>query len=280
MDVNTSVEDIHELVEAASAIWEDYKSVRALVRRIRAYFSKAPGLLIIGPGGAGKSTLARILSKGYDPLFDLPGEYAESIDVETYRLGGKHKAEITVPPGQHARRPSTWANLHSDLAAGKFQGIIFLVAYGYDSFMISYKQHRFYKSDKDEFLKNYCSKQRAEELDILRQLAPHVAASNRKIWFLTLVTKEDLWWNESSQMYTHYREGEYADIVESIRNEKGNSLFRSELASASLVISNFVTGRNEQLKPNTAGYDQNLQVKSLRRLLLTIDALLKWERAK
>jgi hypothetical protein len=34
---------------------------------------------------------------------------------------------------------------------------------------------------------------------------------------------------------------------------------------------------NERLRPNTEGYDQRLQVQSLRRLFETIAALKQWE---
>ena len=43
----------------------------------------ASGILIIGPGGVGKSTAARILSGGHDSILDIPGQYEESIRVES-----------------------------------------------------------------------------------------------------------------------------------------------------------------------------------------------------
>lgn len=43
------------------------------------------------------------------------------------------------------------------------------------------------------------------------------------------------------------------------------------------MIRNLVTGRGEKLKPNAEGYDQELQVESLRRLIETVDALRTWE---
>ncbi len=41
-----------------------------------------------------------------------------------------------------------------------------------------------------------------------------------------------------------------------------------------------MTGAGEQLKPNAAGYDQKLQVESIRRLFETVEELRKWETAK
>ena len=65
--------------------------------------------------------------------------------------------------------------------------------------------------------------------------------------------------------------------IEKIRGQRSAQQFRHEPVFASLVISNFATGAAEQLKPNAAGYDQKLQVESLRRLYETVDALRKWE---
>jgi hypothetical protein len=39
------------------------------------------------------------------------------------------------------------------------------------------------------------------------------------------------------------------------------------------VIGNFIAGAGETLRPNAQGYDQALQVKSLRKLFEMIDAL-------
>ena len=60
----------------------------------------------------------------------------------------------------------------------------------------------------------------------------------------------------------------------------GRLSFRHEFVFSSLVISNFMTGLNQTLKPNAEGYDQNLQVASLRRLFETIAALKDWEKER
>ena len=118
---------------------------------------------------------------------------------------------------------------------------------------------------------------RAEELAILKELAPHLIASKRKLWMLTLVTKQDLWWPKRNETMKHYHDGEYSDRIKTILGKRSRALFRHELAFASLVISNFTTGAGEKLTPNAAGYDQKLQVESLRRLFETIDGLRQWE---
>ncbi len=102
-------------------------------------------------------------------------------------------------------------------------------------------------------------------------------ANSRRFWVLTLVTKQDLWWPDRALVESHYRSGEYRTLMHGVTEAVGKSNFRHELIFSSLVISNFTTGLGELLASTVAGYDQNLQAESLRRLWETIDALKNWE---
>jgi hypothetical protein len=264
-------------------LWKNKDWIGRRLKDVSSWFRKGnatkrePGILILGTGGSGKSTLARILSDpGFSFLLDLPGEYEESIGVESYALKDSPGVEIVVPPGQKHRREATWGDLHSDLATGKYRGIIVLSAYGFNNFALSYKDHSLYDGRKERFLTNYCEHQRAEDIGVLRELIPHLTACKTKLWMLSIVVKQDLWWPKRVDAERHYREGLYAAELSRIRERRGRE-FRHEFVFASLVISNFVTGAKETLKTNAAGYDQILQVQSLRRLFETVDVLRRWE---
>ena len=112
---------------------------------------------------------------------------------------------------------------------------------------------------------------------MLRQLAPHLKLNQGRLWFLTLVAKQDLWWPKLSEVEKYYQDGEYGNEVRQLLLQQDLRRFRHEYVFASLVIRNFVTGRGEKLKPNVEGYDHPLQVESLRRLIETIYALKTWE---
>jgi hypothetical protein len=234
-----------------------------------------PGILVIGPGGVGKTTLGRVLSGG---LADSLGRYDESLNVERFPLEDNPGVEIVVPPGQLHRRESTWQEVRNDICAGKFRGIIVVLAYGYHSLGYrSYKEHRLYQGNKRRFLDAYLNDRRTDELNVLRQLIPSASVSPGKLWMLTLVTKQDLWWPKREEVARHYREGSYAVEIERLSAQRDLREFRHEFAFASLVIGNFQTGRGEMLQKNVAGYDAHLQNDSERLLFETLDALKNWE---
>ncbi len=263
--------------------WENRREIRKLLSGVYDWFrgkgrKDKRGILVIGPGGSGKTTLALILSGEFDWLTSSPWTYTESRGLESFTLKDDKRVEVVVPPGQKHRREAYWSDIHADLAAGKYRGVILLTAYGYHTLgeVESYKQQAVFTGSKSDFLKAYLADCRAEELRILRQLGPYLQACRRSLWLLTLVAKQDLWWADRRTVERHYA-AEYADEVRKVTEVKGGLTFRHETVYASLVISNFASGDGERLKANTAGYDQQAQVESVRRLVETVAALMTWE---
>jgi len=246
----------------------------------------AKGILILGPGGVGKTTLGSILSgkEERSPLVPPP-VYNESITLEQFQFLREDGTEaiILVPPGQEHRRQRDWQALYTGLSQGRYHGIIFLAAYGYHSLgQISWKQHTLYKTLKKkavaEFMEAYLKRQQDEELSVLKEMMPHIKACPSNLWLMTLVGKQDLWYSDRENVIEHYTNGKYAKQIRDLVRTKGNDIFKHELVEASLIISNFVSSVGEKLALNQAGYDRDLQVKSLRRLVEVFDKLRCWER--
>jgi hypothetical protein len=237
------------------------------------------GILVIGPGGTGKTTLARILSGDANWLIDSPWEYRESHNTELYSLLDDPGVQIVVPPGQKHRRESTWSSIHADLASDQYRGIIFVTAYGYHNLagVRSYKQHPTYENNKDRFFAKYLEESRKDEVRILEQLVSHLPSQGQKLWFVSVVAKEDFWYPDRTIVEKHYREQEYSQVLRKIQEKCGTTRFRHEFEFLSLVISNLTTETGETLKKNVEGYDQKLQVESMRRLIRTLFALKTWE---
>ncbi len=126
----------------------------------------------------------------------------------------------------------------------------------------------------EEFAEVYAEDCRDRELEVLKKLRPHISIADRKkTVFITLVTKQDLWWNNRHNVKQNYMNGDYEQIVQAIRHQKGAANFIHEYRSASLVMENLVSGANELLLPTTAGYDQRLKFTNFKHFLSTIEAL-------
>jgi hypothetical protein len=241
--------------------------------------------LIIGSGGVGKTTVARILAGDFDRIFtDTSGDYKESLNIEEFSLKDDPEIGIVVPPGQEHRRPSTWKELLSEIASGEYRGIILLNAYGYHTFVISYKDHRIYPEvtspkTKSKFMSAYLENRRGDELNVVRKLAPHVQQCKEKLWVITVVAKQDLWWPVRDQVSRYYSHGPYESEMAAMFAQHDPLRRRHETAFASLLISNFRDGEGELLQANAAGYDHKEQVDSLRRLFEKVFDLVEWEQA-
>lgn len=274
-----------DAIDVGKWVWEQRETVKVLLEEVFRWFrgkhdkgAEADRILVIGSGGCGKSTLGRLLSGGLDALLDLPGSYQESLGMETYPLQDDSAAELVVPPGQEHRRDVSWTALQADLANGLFRGMILLSSYGYHTLGdLSFRQHRLYRGGKREFLKEYLADRRNEEIRILKRLVPFVRTNPRRMWMLSLVTKQDLWWPRRTAVEQHYRAGAYGREIEELVEAFDNRRFHHELAFVSLVINNFKTGRDELMQKNVAGYDQFLQVQSIRRLFESVSVLMNWE---
>jgi hypothetical protein len=234
-------------------------------------------IAIFGSGGTGKTTLGQILA-GEDGLGGLP-TYRESIRTEQYKLDSNVVGSVVVVPGQE-RREDTWDDLLRSLTSGKVKLIIHVVAWGHHSFgasdSLGYAQHRLYQPgmSSDDFVEVYTNDRRQRELDVLRKLEPHVALANqKKTIMITLVSKQDLWWSQRSQVQSHYQNGEYEQIIQEVRKRIGSANFVHEYCSASLVMNNFVSGTKEPLVLTTGGYDQSLKSANFNAFLNIIENL-------
>jgi energy-coupling factor transporter ATP-binding protein EcfA2 len=273
---------------AAGWAWDNWETIQKRLAPIFRLFRKAKptdpperGILIIGPGGAGKTTLARLLSGSYNWLTDEPGKYDQSFQLEEYSLEDDPGVNLLVMPGQTLERNLLWDGIGKRVAAGEFRGIIIVASYGHNTLREgSYKHHPLGLGTKDEFLTRYLEQQRVEEVRVLNQLVPYVRMTNQKLWLLTVVTKEDLWYSDTQAVNAYYAEGAFGTALKNLVTDKGQQLFRHEASTASLVISNWTTSTNESLVKNTAGYDHAKCVGSIRRLMECLESLIGWENKK
>src|SRR5262249_44675733 len=107
----------------ANWLWDRREQIAEQLQRLYRWFlpgktvevTEPPRILIIGAGGVGKTTLGAFLSGQFDLLSRPPGEYIESLGIESHTIEGASEgelsAEVVIPPGQEHRRKDTWEAL-------------------------------------------------------------------------------------------------------------------------------------------------------------------------
>jgi GTPase SAR1 family protein len=213
------------LVEISQGL---FSTVKKFVKRLKKGESR---IAIVGAGGTGKTTLGKLFSG--TPQIELPLSYQESYGIEEYKMDGSIEASLIVVPGQE-RQEYRWDELLRTLAVGKIKLIIHVVSWGYHSFSgdFSYSQHPLYQQDKslEEFIQVYQKDRLDRELQVLEKIKPYLSvAQQNKIAMITLVTKQDLWWNKRYEAREYYTNGNYNSIIQELQNKKGQDKGASQI---------------------------------------------------
>lgn len=267
-----------EGMEVAASTWEHRATLRrALMQLWNRLRHGHMSVATFGLGGVGKTTLGHLLT-GDTEADKLPPEYRESLTTEQFKVDGDLPCSVIVAPGQKRRqveRPQV--ELRQRIASGKVAGVINVVAYGYHSFSeIGFERHRLYQPGMtaQDFMAAYLPTQRREEIQALGVLKPFLTHAPARLWMVTLVTKQDLWWAKRHEVNAHYTEGEYHAEIEEIARQLGAKHFTHRLLSASLMWNNLRDGDGKMLATTTAGYEQTTRAANMKRTANAIHELL------
>jgi ethanolamine utilization protein EutP (predicted NTPase) len=271
------VEKVIENVETLVTAYELSKKAAPTVQRVfKQLQSGKLKIAIFGAGGTGKTTLGNILA-GKASANNVLSQYQESISIDRVKLEGNTPGQVLIVPGQEPRQDK-WDEVLSAVIDGQVSLIINVVSYGYHSFEdIDYQSHPLYQVGMSEriFATTYAENRRIREIEALQAMESHLKiAKSKRVLMLTLVTKQDLWWQSRELVKDHYQNGGYNQIINSIQLKKGSDGFQHEYVSTCLAIENFISGSNELLWPNTEGYDERLKVTNNNKFYAVINSLL------
>lgn len=254
-----------ETVTVAATAYGHRRAIREVVEGLwNRMTKKRVRIVVFGAAGTGKSSLGRLLSGA-----DVTSEYNESTQVETYRLDGATSCTVLVPPGQESLRAATWSDLVRDVTSGKATVVIHLVSWGINAIEpLPYRGVAGFQEgmSPEEAAIVFAAHQRDREIETLREYAGHFGLAPHKLSLLTVVTKQDLWWDQREEVRQHY-EGEYAEVVEGLRRRVGDKNLSHKTWSVSLISKNLRDGEGQLVVPTARGYDEPLQASNRRRLL-------------
>ncbi|MFP2905346.1 Rab family GTPase [Pyxidicoccus sp. 3LFB2] len=267
-----------EAAEAALLAYEKRELIRGTLAKI-GYLLRNGRLrvAILGPGGTGKSTLAEVLGEPIQAETPPVGAYSVSAITEEAKITGVPFGLLKVGPGQERRRAAHWPEILREISDGTIDGIIFLAAAGYPALEgSSYTQHETYRAglSAQEWLPLFRDWALKEELAALDELKPAILnRTGKQIWMLTLVNKQDLWWDDRASVREWYQgitangtqvNSEYTSRLDEIFKRRGNMGFEHDFASTSLEIVNLATKEDGVIKPTVTGYDEVLRTTNLK----------------
>jgi hypothetical protein len=91
---------------------------------------------------------------------------------------------------------------------------------------------------------------------------------------VTLVTKQDLWWDRRNEVSEHYERGKYSNILDGIRKHRGAN-FNHTFVSSSLNLLNFSTKDGALLRKTIEGYDSSLWIANYNNVIESIRSIMK-----
>jgi GTPase SAR1 family protein len=221
------------------------------------------GIAIFGAGGVGKSTLGSFLDEKFDPLAP-PKEYKSSVDTETLYLKTNDAQSLFVAAGQTKRRQVSWSEIFKDLSKSKKLLIINVVAFGYHNSL-----------EEIVNFDDYQKEMRSIETGVFQELTEALQFRGQDIKLLTVVLKQDLWWDRSTEVQDFYENGEYKSFLEKLQNHVGVKNLPHEFIYTSLVDQNLRDSSKKIIVPTTSGYDAEERYKSQQELLNMLEGWTK-----
>lgn len=266
--------------KAASAVFENRNYIATWGKDFYNRIAKGQNLVVFfGAGGTGKTTTGQVISGELD-LSEFKGEYDLSTEVEKKGIKDRYFINVQIPPGQKIYRDAIWSNLIREIIKSKRVPIIVnVVCWGMHSPAHTELSSipEFSDGVNEQTVNKFMERNRRDELEALKDIAKHSSLFKTPIKMLTLVTKQDLWWNEREAVKEFYEEptGEYQAIIAEMRKSIGSNNFTYETWSVSYGHINQTTADGHKIFATAAGYDDVTQITHLKRLEQKMDALCK-----
>ena len=140
----------------------------------------------------------------------------------------------------------------------------------------SFEEHDVYRNGMTghQFLQTYADARRSVEIETLQQLIQGMSAVTNPIWMITLITKQDLWWDHRTAVRKYYESGEYGRIIRKLAQEIGERRFQHEFIPVSLTLSSLASQNGDVFAATTQGYDHSIHQRYLLSMFERVHAFL------
>lgn len=177
-----------------------------LFSKLLTLFKHKHKILVLGASGVGKTQLVRALKD--DIVESIPASERTSFTEKTKIIFDGLPFLFVDTPGHIYYQSTRQKAIQSAIRTG-VSGILNVVCYGYHE-GVAKARDAISKSGiaKSEYLK----KGREMEVDRLSEWVPLID-KDVVDWVITVITKADLWWPASGEIYAHYTEGSYRKML-------------------------------------------------------------------
>ena len=185
---------------------------RLFIKFRNRYVHKTQKIVVYGVSGVGKTEfLHTLLGDNFSN-----GQRTQDLVEYPMELPDGHKVVFIDTPG-HPTMSAVRESLHHDYSNSKISGVINIVCNGYHSTPET-KVNNVFKAGtnevKEEFLRENIKIENAQLLEWKK----YVNAENKVKWFMTVVNKADLWYDNHDSVMEYYQSEEYYNLIKGIEH--------------------------------------------------------------
>lgn len=190
-----------------------------LIDVLKSWLRKRKKILLTGTLGVGKTLFIDSLSK--DIVEPIPRS-ERTLGIIKTKGRTKHIGYVLIDtPGGRSRLIFESEKI-KDLILDKRPVVINITSYGYHEYDLLKKdisKKVFSSTDKNIINKKYLEKHR--ELEYKRLLEWKIFFQIiSPSWFITVINKADLWWNDKEECLEYYKKGKYANIFKDLKDSQ------------------------------------------------------------
>lgn len=176
------------------------------------YLHKTQRIVVYGVSGVGKTEfLHSLLGDGFSN-----GQRTQDLVKYPFELPDGHKVIFIDTPG-HPTMEAVRERLQRDYTNCKITGIINIVSKGFHSTPETPIIDVF-KAGTNEIKEEYLRENIKLENNQLSEWQTYIKADNQVKWFMTIVNKADLWYDNHNDVMEYYRSGEYYSAIKGIEH--------------------------------------------------------------
>jgi len=190
-----------------------------LINVLKSLLRKQKKILLTGTQGVGKTLFIESLIK--DIVEPIPRS-ERTLAIKKTKKRTKHIRYVLIDtPGGRSSFIFTSKKI-TDLILEKRPVVINIASYGYHEYELSKKdisEKVFSSTDKNIINKKYLEKHRELEYKRLLEWKNFYQIISPS-WFITVINKADLWWNDKEECLEYYKKGKYANIFKDLKDSQ------------------------------------------------------------